>query len=85
MVVFCLLSKIDICNFFTDSSLQQLEQHQAKELLYRFKELRQWQHQQQQQLMFKQQHQLQTWQDEQNKLQTLLAHHKLDHHSLSQY
>ncbi|RUS78630.1 hypothetical protein EGW08_013600, partial [Elysia chlorotica] len=59
-----------------DSSLDLLEQHQAREqarLLQRFRELREWQQQQQQQLMNQQQQQLRTWQDEQSKVQTLIA------------
>ncbi|XP_059154868.1 centromere protein J-like [Physella acuta] len=59
-----------------DGSLDLLELHQAKEqgrLLQRFKELRQWQLQQQEQLMQHQQKQLQAWQEEQSKVQTLIA------------
>ncbi|GFN76839.1 centromere protein j [Plakobranchus ocellatus] len=59
-----------------NSSLDLLEQHQAREqarLLQRFRELREWQQQQQQQLMQQQQQQLRTWQDEQSKVQTLIA------------
>ena len=73
---------------FTDTSLELLEQHQAKEqarLLQRFRELRQWQQLQQQQLMHQQQQQLQTWQDEQSKVQTLLANQKIDPRSQSKY
>ena len=64
------------CASWQDSSLDLLEQHQAREqarLLQRFRELREWQQQQQQQLMQQQQQQLRTWQDEQSKVQTLIA------------
>ncbi|GFR97057.1 centromere protein J [Elysia marginata] len=60
----------------SNSSLDLLERHQAREqarLLQRFRELREWQQQQQQQLMQQQQQQLRTWQDEQSKVQTLIA------------
>uniref|UniRef100_A0A2C9JNJ7 Centromere protein J C-terminal domain-containing protein n=1 Tax=Biomphalaria glabrata TaxID=6526 RepID=A0A2C9JNJ7_BIOGL len=58
------------------NSYDLLEAHQAieqKRLLQRFKELRQWQQQQQEQLMLQQQQQLKAWQEEQNKVQTLIA------------
>ncbi|KAL3857926.1 hypothetical protein ACJMK2_012551 [Sinanodonta woodiana] len=65
-----------------ESSMDLLEQHQSIEqarLLQRFKELRQWQLQQQEVLMRQQQQQLEMLKLEQQRVQSLISHQRNDH------